>query len=175
VDSGFEATPDATLDVRTPFGLIREIGTQFEVRLDDESVRVRLREGAVIVHGADRKHEVHAGSELTVNRDGSVVRGTIPTYGPEWNWLVGVTPMPDLEGRSARAFLEWVARERGWTLAFADEAVARAAGEVVLGGTVQGLTLDEALDAVLPTCRMSYRIERGVLVIAAMPAPGGAA
>ena len=29
------------------------------------------------------------------------------------------------------------------------------------------LTLEEALDAVLPTCRMTYRVEKGVLLIAA--------
>jgi len=29
--------------------------------------------------------------------------------------------MADLEGSRAMAFLEWVVRERGWTLAFAAE------------------------------------------------------
>jgi hypothetical protein len=77
--------------------------------------------------------------------------------------------MLDLEGRSAREFLDWVARERGWGLSFSDETVARSAEEIVLGGTVERLTLDEALDAVLPTCRMTYRVEAGVLWIAASP------
>jgi hypothetical protein len=75
--------------------------------------------------------------------------------------------MLDLEDETALAFLEWAARERGWTLAFADEHVARSAGEIVLGGTLDRLTLEEALDAVLPTCQMEYRVEQGVLVVSA--------
>ena len=169
VDSGSERVAAGSLRVETPLGRIREIGTQFEARLQDGSLRVRLREGAVVVSLDDRSHEVKAGSELEMGPGGSVVRRTIPTHGSDWEWLVGITPMIELEGRSARAFLDWVARERGWTLAFADESVARAADEIVLGGTVGGLTLDEALDAVLPTCRMTYRVDKGVLVVAALP------
>ncbi len=174
VDSGIEADTAGALRVHTPLGVIEEIGTQFEVRLDDDSVRVRLREGAVVMHHDDRAHEVRVGTEMTMSLDGSVMRRSIATHGTEWEWIVGITPSIDLEGRSARAFLDWVARERGWTLAFADESVGRSAGEIVLAGTVERLTLEEALDAVLPTCRMTYRIEQGVLIIAAAPSDPGA-
>ena len=164
VDSGIEATAIA-LDVHTPLGVIEEIGTQFEVRLEDDSVRVRLREGAVVVHQDDLDHELEVGTELALNPDGSVTRKTLPTHGAEWEWFVGITPMIDLEGRTAMEFLEWVARERGWTLAFEDDSVARFAGETVLGGALGRLTLEEALDAVLPTCQMSYDVRAGVLVV----------
>ena len=169
VDSGLENRSATPLDVHTPLGLIREIGTQFEVRLEDDSVRVRLREGAVIVQHDNRAHEVRVGTELELDPDGSVTRRELAPYGPDWEWIVGVTPTLDLEGRTARDFLDWVARERGWTLAFADGAVARAAEEIELGGTVERLTLEQALDAVLPTCRMMYSVEDGVLVIASQP------
>ena len=165
VDSGLEAR-STPLDIHTPLGLVREIGTQFEINVADDSVRVRLREGAVVVHHGNQTHEVRAGTEFELDPDGSVTRRELSTYGPEWEWIVGITPALDLEGRSARVFLDWVCRERGWTLAFADEAVARSAGEIELGGTVERLTLDEALDAVLPTCRMVYHVVDGVLVIA---------
>jgi ferric-dicitrate binding protein FerR (iron transport regulator) len=167
VDSGLEGAAAGPLDVRTPLGVIHEVGTQFEVRLEGDALRVRLREGAVVVQRDAREHEARVGTELELGRDGSVVRRTIAPHGPAWEWIVGVTPMLDLEGRSARAFLDWVARERGWRLAFADDSVARSAAQIVLGGTVERLTLDEALDAVLPTCRLTYRIDRGVLVVAA--------
>ncbi len=128
---------------------------------------MRLRECAVVVHHNSQTYEVQAGTELELDPDGSVTPHDLSTYGPEWEWIIGITPTLDLEGRTARTFLDWVARERGWTLAFADEAVARSAEEIELGGTVERLTLDEALDAVLPTCRMIYRVVDGVLVIAA--------
>jgi ferric-dicitrate binding protein FerR (iron transport regulator) len=171
VDSGFGAAPARSLAVRTSLGLVREVGTQFELRLDGDSLRVRLREGAVVVHRGERDHEVRSGTELELQPDGSVARRTIPAHGPEWDWMVGITPMLDLEGRTARAFLEWAARERGLGLAFSDEAVARSAGEIVLSGTVERLTLEQALDAVLPTCRMVFRVEEGLLKVAAAPEP----
>jgi ferric-dicitrate binding protein FerR (iron transport regulator) len=169
VDSGLDTATASSIDVHTPLGVIRDIGTQFEVRLEDEALRVRLREGAVVVRHDEQAHEVRAGTEFHLDPDGFVSRREIPTHGAEWEWVVGVTPMLDLEGRTARTFLGWVARERGWTLAFADEIVARSAGEIVLGGSAAQLTLEEALDAVLPTCRMTYRIDDGVLLIAASP------
>jgi ferric-dicitrate binding protein FerR (iron transport regulator) len=169
VDSGPGGAAADSLDVRTPLGVIEEIGTQFESRVQDDSLRVRLREGAVIVHHDDRSHEVQAGTELALEPDGSVVRRAVPVHGPEWAWIVDVTPTPDFEGRPARSFLDWVARERGWSLAFADDSVARSADSTLLGGTIERLSLEEALDAVLPTCRMSYRVEEAVLVIEAAP------
>lgn len=167
VDSGSEAEQRGApaLSVLTPLGLVRELGTQFEVRLEEESVRVRLREGAVVVHHDGQEQEVRAGTELALNPEGSTERREIATHGATWEWIVGITPMPDLEGRTARSFLEWVARERGWTLAFADEAVARSAADTVLGGNIRRLTLDEALDAVLPTCRMTHRLYDNTLLI----------
>ena len=170
VDSGLDATTIDALDVHTPLGVVEEIGTQFEVRLENDSLRVRLREGTVVVHQDDRDHELQVGTELELSPDGSVTRRALPTHGSEWEWFVDITPMLDLEGRTAMEFLDWVARERGWTLAFADDSVARFAGEIVLGGALERLTLEEALDAVLPTCQMTYQVRNGVLVVAATPA-----
>jgi hypothetical protein len=170
VDSGLERAQTGVLEIRTPLGVIEETGTQFEVRLTEGSVRVRLREGAVTLRNEDRSHHVRAGSEIELGPDGSVIRREIAIHGPDWDWVAAVAPMLDLEGRTARGFLDWIARERGLRLVFEDISVARSAEETVLqGGALDRLRVDEALDAVLPTCRMTYRIERGSLLIAAAP------
>jgi hypothetical protein len=163
-DSGRQAPP-APLSIRTPLGDIRETGTQFEVRLGAGSVRIRVREGSVVLRAADRVHRVDASTELEADGRGSSTTRTISTYGPEWDWIAGITPMPELEGLTARAFLDWVAREGGWTLHLADEEAARRAAQTVLRGSVDGLTLDQALDAVLPTCGMVHRIDDGRLIV----------
>jgi len=170
LDSGIGAAERDPITVRTPLAVMQDIGTQFEVRVDDESTRVRLREGAVTVRLDGEVREVRAGHELELGADGSVTERTIPAFGPAWSWIAGITPIPELEGRTAHEFLSWFARERGYTLAFEDPTVARAADEITLGGTVRGLTLDQTLDAVLPSCRMIHRLEGGVLVIDAEPA-----
>jgi len=169
VDSGSDVEAAGTLAIHTQFGVVEEIGTQFEVRLADDAVHVRLREGAVVVQRDGESHAVAAGNELELRSDGSTTVREIATHGAGWDWIAGIAPMLELEGRTAREFLAWVGRERGLRVVFADEAVARAAGETVLRGTARGLSLEEALDAVLPTCRMVHRIDDGMLTIYADP------
>ena len=76
--------------------------------------------------------------------------------------------MIEIEGLTAREFVEWVARERGWDLSFSDGLVERAASETTLGGSVEGLTLLDSLEAVLPTCLMTHRVEEGRLIISSL-------
>ncbi len=69
----------------------------------------------------------------------------------EWNWLATITPPFTLEGRSVEDFLEWAARETGRSVVFASPDAAERARAVTLSGTVEGLTPDEAVAAVLST------------------------
>jgi hypothetical protein len=165
VDSGAHARTAEPLRLRTPLGEVRETGTQFEVRLDADSIRIRVREGSVVLRAADGRHEVGALTELETDGHGVSRTREIPRSGPEWSWIAGITPMPDLEGLSARDFLDRMAREGGWTLHFADEETADLAGKTVLQGSVEGLTVEQALAAVLPTCGMTHRIEDGRLIV----------
>jgi ferric-dicitrate binding protein FerR (iron transport regulator) len=174
VDSGGESRAVEPLSVHTLLGVVRESGTQYEVLVGDDSLRVRVREGSVVLSTEARTYDVATGTELDVDEDGRSTTRAISPDGPEWGWVASVTPVIDLQGMRVRAFLEWVARERGWSLAFATPAVERAAAEIVLGGTVDGLALDQMLDAVLPTCRMVHRLEGGVLTVDGLPEDGGA-
>ncbi len=48
--------PDASpISIHTPAGLVRDIGTQFEVRLDDAGLRIRVRDGEVRRHLRERR------------------------------------------------------------------------------------------------------------------------
>jgi ferric-dicitrate binding protein FerR (iron transport regulator) len=171
VDSGADAaSPGPAVVVRTPLGTVREAGTQFELRLESGALRVRLREGRVVVQGGDdRTLEVSAGTELRLVPSGATVTEAIPLHGPDWGWVEAIAPVLDVEGRTAASFLEWVARERGWRLTYADPAVALSARTTRIAGSLAGLTLDQSLEAVLPSCRLTHRIEGGVLVVGAAP------
>jgi ferric-dicitrate binding protein FerR (iron transport regulator) len=157
----------AAVEIHTSAGVVRDIGTQFEVRAGDDAVRVRVREGAVVMRTGAGEHRVDPGGELRVDAAGSVSRQPVPTFGTQWGWVAQITPMMPLEGRSAREFLDWVAREKGWQLRFADESVESAASRILVSGSVDHLSLDQVLDAVLPTCQMTHQVTDGVLLVEA--------
>jgi ferric-dicitrate binding protein FerR (iron transport regulator) len=166
VDSGGSPGRSAeSLTIRTPLGVVREIGTQFEVRLEHAAVQVRVREGRVTLDGRHGDFEVSAGAALEVDEQGRASRRELSGFGADWAWIAEITPLMELEGHSLREFLDWVVRERGLKLRFASPDLADSAAEIDLSGSIQGMTLDQAMEAVLPTCRMMHRIERDVLFV----------
>lgn len=170
VDSGPTA---GSMEIHTDAGLIRDIGTQFEVRAREGAVRVRVREGKVILNTEAQSHEIGAGGQLEVDAAGAVTRGKIATHGESWDWVTAIAPLLELEGLSAHEFLDWAARESGWELRFADQDLQRSAESIVLSGSTKGLTIHEALDAVLPTCRMAHQVDDGVLLVRRLAGNGG--
>jgi len=173
VDSGVEHGDGTPVEVRTPAGVVRDIGTQFEVHSTADSLRVRVREGQVVLEAGDRAHHAEPGVELLLGARGEVTRRSISPYGAEWSWTHRIAPPFALEGRSLNQFLEWVARESGRRVSFADEGTASAAETVVLHGSIEGLTPEEALAAVLPTCGMSHLLNEGIFIERAQGGPVG--
>lgn len=165
LDSGGEG-PGAVA-VRTPLGLVREIGTQFEVRLLEagSALRVRVREGEVRIERGDASHPAVAGVELTLRADGTVTRQEVAGHGSPWNWVLEAAPPLEIEGKTLQEVLDQVARETGWTIRYADESLAASAGSIVVHGAIGHLTPDQALDVVLPGAGLRYEVVEGVLVI----------
>ena len=160
------------ISIHTPAGLVRDIGTQFEVRLAGAGIRVRVRDGQVRVtqaNGVDAR--AGAGEELFSRpdgSDGSIGRRPIAVTGREWAWAERAAPLFSVEGKTLGAFLDWVSREGAWTVTFADRRFAEAARAIVLHGKpdlLKGLTPAEALDVVLPTCGLRHRINGNRAVI----------
>lgn len=165
VDSGDAGGNAGTLRIQTPLGTIQEIGTRYEVRLDQGQVRVRVREGLVILDDGSRAHQIQAASELTLDRDDVATTQGLTADTGAWDWIRELSTVPDLKGLSAREFLEWASKERGWRLVFSTPELERSATDIILGGSAGGLTLEQSLDAVLPACGMSHRVEGNTLVI----------
>ncbi len=169
VDSGPAGNPSRRLEIRTGFGVLRDVGTQFEVSLEDDGLRVRVREGVVQLDRAGQSHEVRSGAELAVDGGGGLTWGTVAPYGDAWSWILDAAPGFDLEGSTLDRFLGWVSGETGLTVSYTDDAIRRDAGRIVLHGSVAGVRPDQAPDVVLPTCGLEYRIVGDNLVIS----PGG--
>lgn len=166
VDSGTSAGL-AAIEIRTKLGVARDIGTRFEVRLRGSALRLRVRDGLVQLTQGRATHEAKPGDELTLDDSGRLARRTVPVFGADWAWADTLATPFELEGRSLREFLAWIAGENGWRLRFANAAVEEQAAKETMHGSIEGLTPEEALAAVLPTTSVEYQLEDGVLTIRA--------
>ena len=180
------------VEVLTTFGLVRDIGTQFEVRLVGQhenassardrtagstdgprsasgELRVRVREGRILFTGTDGdEHRAAAGEQLLVSASGAVERSQMPVYGPHWQWVLATAPVPEVAGQPLSVFLDWLEREGGWTLQY--EPASRAlAEETQLFGTIHGLSADEATPMVFAGSGLVYRLEGAELIISQRP------
>lgn len=161
VDSG----GTTALEVRTPMGVVHDVGTKFEVRVTTANLRVRVREGGVQVRRDRQRYDGRPGDEMVLGASGEVTRRAIPLDGPEWGWTTDAHTPFELEGHSLREFLDWVAAEKGWRLHFADAVVEDSARTTTLHGSIQGLTPEEALAAVMATSGVEHQLEGDVLSV----------
>jgi len=147
--------------VETERGIVRDIGTRFEARFREGRLTVRVREGAVKLD-TPGSQPVPAGFALTVDASRSELRPA-PLHGPSWAWIWRTVPPFDIEGRTLGDFLKWIRRETGWTVRWSDPSLEKRSVKVVLHGSIDGLSPQEAVAAVLPTCGLDHRLEDGTL------------
>ncbi len=173
------------VEVRTALGVVRDIGTRFEVRLLSRhpggapshradatgagSLRIRVRDGSVELEQDEKTHLVVAGEELRANAGGTVERGASSTCGAHWAWVVETAPVPNVAGRPLQEFLDWASEEACWTVRFVDQATADVAARTILHGDVEDLTLTEAASMVLSGSGLDYRLKDGVFVVGTVP------
>ncbi len=153
------------LEIRTPFGIAREIGTQFEVRVDGDALRLRVREGRVELERDDGAWEARAGEELLWRSGSGLWRGRVAFYGEPWAWTLTAAPPFDLEGRTLGSILAWVSRETGWAIRFADETARRTHASDILYGTMKEVRADQVPQRVLPAFGLLSRLEDGILTL----------
>ncbi len=163
IDTGGEASA-AGLTVITPQAIATDIGTQFEVRLTGGATVVRVREGEVDVGTRDESRLTRAGSSAVVESGGRIRTEPVAVSDASWDWTQQVAPPFDMADRDLVDFLDWAARELGLSLGFEGDA-AEAAGAVRLTGSVEGLMPRDALEAVMRTTALSYRVERDRLIV----------
>lgn len=187
VDSGPGGRGAVT--VRTPLGTATENGTQFEVRLlpgaeSPRALRLRVREGRVALEfagglaetGAEsgtsesRAHQVDAGTELVLHPDGTVERHVIASWGDDWRWILAVAPPFVTSEATVKEFLDWVARETGWTIRFEDEELAARAASIEIRGTLSSIPPDSAR-LILRSAGLDSELTDGVLLVH-RPDPG---
>lgn len=166
VDSGSTAAAGG-VEIVTVLGTVRDIGTQFEVRLGeaDAAVRVRVREGEVSLEADSDTHVAVRGEQLSLLGDGSIVRAAVERYGPEWDWVIATAPGIEIEGLPLSSFLAWACREIGRDLRYAEPALAEAAKTNIVHGSAAGLTPTQALASVVAASGVRHEVENGTILI----------
>jgi len=144
--------------LQTGYGEVRHLGTQYEARLDDGALRIAVREGRVGVGPAAAQRVATAGEQLWFTESG-VERSAVSPYDAQWAWVGSVTPPFAIDGRTVDEFLAWAARETGREVRYASPAAAQRAREVVLRGSVSGLTPEQAVRAALSTTSLRPSLE----------------
>ncbi len=166
VDAGPTTSVASRLDVITPTGSVRHVGTQYEVRLMGTGVRLRVREGRVEWHARTGGFEQSGrGEQLMIAGDGTVERQAMPIYGKDWDWAAATAPGIEIEGLPLSRFLSWAGRELGREIVYATPTAATDAARIIVHGSIAGLTPQQALDAVLATTRVHAVMADGRLVV----------
>ena len=172
LDSSHRTGPPEPVEIVARGAVIRDIGTRYEVRLFDQELRVRVRDGRVEVSSAFGTREADRGGQLSVTSSG-MRSGRASTSGADWDWIVRAARPPQLEGRPLPEFLEWAEREGGRPIRFADPALEQANRGTIVYGSIESLTVEEALDVVLPSCGLARRTDGDVITIVAAPPEAG--
>lgn len=151
-----------TLRIDTALGTVTDVGTAFETRVENGSVRVRVRDGVVRFDAIGAAPQFQAaGDEFEIDPRGTVRRRHCDPGSDVWSWASTLAPLPEVEGQPLLKFLAWVAHETGRRVRFEAPDVERQAGQVTLHGTLRDLTPLQALDVMLSTTDLEYVLSRG--------------
>ena len=151
--------------VTTQLGEIRDVGTQFLVRLDDEQLAVGVREGRVTLMRGGDLGTAGVGESLVASQAGNGLRrDSIETFGADWEWAERLAPPFDTEGRTLGEFLAWFEAQTGRMVVFADAATERELRTSQLRGSIDLPPLQK-LSAVLDVNNLTYSLEGNRVVI----------
>ena len=147
-----------TIEVVTPVGVTRDVGTQFELQYRDRAQRVRVREGAVLMQVGVEEIRGVAGEQFLVSPTGSVQRAAIAANDGSWEWVQLVARAPDIENMPLSALLEWLARETGRPVRYGSDAVLALTRSTILHGSIRNLPPLPAVQTVLATTDLELEI-----------------
>jgi hypothetical protein len=151
VDSG-GLNARASLRIDTPAGVVRHVGTQFQVQVRDGRTRVQVREGRVVIAAENRSLgsalDLAAGDLAEISGTRIRIEHGQPGHGDGWDWAALTAPAFDIENRPLSEFLAWLAREHGWQVRFGEASLQTRIQGIRLHGSVEGLDAAGMLERV---------------------------
>lgn len=145
--------------ISTPFGVARDVGTQFQVRLAESVLMVGVRDGVVEVAQAGQQSlSVSKDRFVELDMNGKKAERVLQTDDPSWDWVETVAPEFDIQGESLHRYLTWYAQQRGVKLVWADDVSKAKAERIELAGSIADTTLHESLLIVQQIAPFEFRI-----------------
>ena len=163
------AGSDRQIEVITAAGVVRNLGTRFEVRADERGVRVRVRAGEVVLRTTTQTQRATAGEALQTGSNGTIARSRFAPTDPDWRWITPLAPVFATDGARVIDLIDWVARETGRDVSFADAVTRNAAAATRLSGSLDGLSPDELLATALSATRFDVQLDETAIVISRRP------
>ena len=107
-----------------------------------------------------------AGEQLQVAAGGGLARRAIASDDPVWDWVQVMASAPEIDEQPLSSVLAWVARETGRAIRYDSPETEQRAAAAILHGSIRGLDPLPALETVLATSALGYRIvEDGTILI----------
>ena len=150
--------------VVTHLGVASEVGTQFQVRVSPDRLLIGVREGLVeLERSAAPKVGIANGRVFELSSGGIAEQRTLVAEEDLWEWTESIAPEFDINGATLHDYLMWYARERGVTVEWHDPASRMRSQQTRLSGSIEQLSLDQGLQAVLRIAPFEYELSGKVL------------
>lgn len=162
VDTGRRS---ARVEIRTSAGVIRNLGTRFEVLANGGETRVRVRDGAVQLATPSNRLSAQRGEALQADRNGVIRRSEFSPTDPHWKWIWQLATPFETDQASIAELARWVADESGRSLDYADAATRNAAQITYLNGSIYGLPPLELLNTALLATRFQAQVDDRVITL----------
>jgi len=148
-------------EITTPYGVVSDIGTQFEVASNDTALRVRVRAGAVRLSGSDLVADTGgtAGEEIELTAGGDLERRPFAPHDAGWDWVQALAVAPAAGDASVREYLSWISKETGRPLRYDSIATETRAGLEHFRGNPKGLKPLDLLESITATTDFEHVIE----------------
>lgn len=163
----FDSMPDVAgapaFTLRTDFGDVYHVGTQYMGEVVDDALIVSVREGEVFVDGKFHEQKISSGHQVLMAGRQQPSMSNVSRSGEAWEWVHATMPPREVKGQTVYDFMTWVSRELGLDFRFDDELVELARTAEIRGDFRSGAT--DALRQGLLSAALDWHIEEGVIYI----------
>ena len=151
-------SPDinTSVTVITPWGNIKDIGTQYEVNIKQDSLEVAMRSGKVAVDLGEKVLYALAengyGDVIALNKNNEFTKRTLASSDAHWDWTRKSAQPLIVEGKTVGEVLNWTGLITGKSIEYATPAARDAAVTTVLsGGELAPISAEKTLSTLLKT------------------------